>query len=90
VAALREAYEDLRAAYAESVAARIDTELRCHQTICALSGNELLLQLWQELRPVIQLMLHCVPVSATRPARVHPPVEASVQATRCAVAPPRS
>jgi DNA-binding GntR family transcriptional regulator len=61
VAVLREAHQDLRAAYAETVAARIDAELRFHQTICALSGNELLLALWQELRPVIQLMLHCVP-----------------------------
>jgi DNA-binding GntR family transcriptional regulator len=63
VAALRAAYEDLRAAHAESVAARIDAELRFHQTICALCGNELLLQLWQDLRPVIQLMLHCLPES---------------------------
>lgn len=61
VATLREAYADLQAAAAESVAARIDAELRFHQTICSLAGNELLLELWQDLRPVIQLMLHCVP-----------------------------
>lgn len=61
IAALREAYADLQAAAAESVAARIDAELRFHQTICSLAGNELLLELWQDLRPVIQLMLHCVP-----------------------------
>jgi len=61
VAALRAAYGDLREAEAVSVAARIDAELRFHETICALAGNELVLQLWQELRPVIQLMLHCVP-----------------------------
>lgn len=61
VAALRAAYEDLREAEAVSVAARIDAELRFHETICSLAGNELLLQLWRELRPVIQLMLHCVP-----------------------------
>jgi DNA-binding GntR family transcriptional regulator len=61
VAALRAAYEDLQQAEAVSVAARIDAELRFHQTICSLADNELLLQLWRELRPVIQLMLHCVP-----------------------------
>lgn len=61
VAALRAAYEELLEAEAVSVAARIDAELRFHQAICSLAGNELLLQLWQELRPVIQLMLHCVP-----------------------------
>ena len=61
VAALRAAFEDLRKAAEESIAARIDAELHFHQTVCALAGNQLLLQLWQELRPVIQLMLHCVP-----------------------------
>jgi DNA-binding GntR family transcriptional regulator len=61
VTALRRSYEDLQQAEAESVAARIDAELRFHETICSLAGNELLLQLWRELRPVIQLMLHCVP-----------------------------
>lgn len=61
VATLRAAYADLQDAPAGSMAARIDAELRFHQTICSLAGNELLLQLWQDLRPVIQLMLHCVP-----------------------------
>lgn len=61
VAALQAAYEDLRTAAEETVAARIDAELHFHQAVCALAGNQLLLQLWQELRPVIQLMLHCVP-----------------------------
>jgi DNA-binding GntR family transcriptional regulator len=61
VAALRGAYTDLEAAHAESAAARIDAEHRFHRTICALSGNELLLQLWLDLRPVTQLMLHRVP-----------------------------
>jgi DNA-binding GntR family transcriptional regulator len=61
VAELREAYADLQGASAKSVAERIDAELRFHQAICSLAGNELLLQLWQDLRPVIQLMLHCVP-----------------------------
>lgn len=61
VSALRSAYAQLREAEAISVAARIDAELRFHEVICALSGNQLLLQLWQDLRPVIQLMLHCVP-----------------------------
>lgn len=61
VTALRTAYSELAAAAAESCAARINAEVHFHETICALSGNELLLQLWQELRPVIQLMLHCVP-----------------------------
>ena len=61
VAALRESYADLQAAAGESVAARIDAELRFHQAICTQAGNELLLELWQDLRPVIQLMLHCVP-----------------------------
>ena len=61
VAALQAAYAGLRKAEAVSVAARIDAELHFHQTVCSLAGNELLLQLWQELRPVIQLMLHCVP-----------------------------
>ena len=75
VTALREAYEDLRAAHAESVAARIDAELRFHQTICALSGNELLLQLWQDLRPVIQLMLHCVPESVLQSLSVEDHLE---------------
>lgn len=66
VAALREAYADLQAAAAGSVAARIDAELHFHQTICSLAGNELLLELWQDLRPVIQLMLHCVPEPVLR------------------------
>jgi DNA-binding GntR family transcriptional regulator len=61
VAALRGAYADLKAAHAKSVAARIDAELRFHRTICALCGNELLLQLWLDLRPLTQLMLHCIP-----------------------------
>jgi len=61
VSALRAAYADLREAEAVSGAARIDAELRFHQVICAQSGNQLLLQMWQDLRPVIQLMLHCVP-----------------------------
>jgi DNA-binding GntR family transcriptional regulator len=61
VAALRGAYAELEAAHAESVAARIDAELRFHRTICELCGNELLLQLWLDLRPVTQLMLHCIP-----------------------------
>src|SRR5260221_7751590 len=75
VGALREAYQDLRAAHAESVAARIDAELRFHQTICALSGNELLLQLWQDLRPVIQLMLHCGPESVLQSLSVEDHLE---------------
>lgn len=66
LAALRAAYEGLREAEAVSVAARIDAELRFHETICSLAGNELLLQLWRELRPVIQLMLHCVPEPVLR------------------------
>jgi DNA-binding GntR family transcriptional regulator len=61
VAALRAAYAELEVAAAASNAARINAELHFHETICALAGNTLLLQLWQELRPVIQLMLHCVP-----------------------------
>lgn len=61
VAALRAAYAELWEAQGISVAARIDAELHFHETICGLAGNQLLLQLWQELRPVIQLMLHCVP-----------------------------
>jgi DNA-binding GntR family transcriptional regulator len=61
VAALQAAFEDLRRAAEESVTARIHAELHFHQTVCAQAGNQLLLQLWQELRPVIQLMLHCVP-----------------------------
>jgi DNA-binding GntR family transcriptional regulator len=61
VAELQAAFEDLRKAAKESVTARIYAELHFHQSVCALAGNQLLLQLWQELRPVIQLMLHCVP-----------------------------
>jgi DNA-binding GntR family transcriptional regulator len=61
IVALRSAYGELQEAEAVSVAARIDAELRFHETVCSLAGNDLLLQLWQELRPVIQLMLHCVP-----------------------------
>lgn len=63
VVALRAAYGELAAAATESNVTRINAELRFHETICVLSGNQLLLQVWQELRPVIQLMLHCVPES---------------------------
>ncbi|MGH3274205.1 MAG: GntR family transcriptional regulator [Streptosporangiaceae bacterium] len=61
VAMLRAAYSRLQAAASESMAARISAELLYHETLCSLAGNELLLQLWQNLRPVVQLMLHCVP-----------------------------
>jgi DNA-binding GntR family transcriptional regulator len=70
VSALRAAYDELAAAAAESCVARINAELHFHETICALCGNALLLQLWQELRPVIQLMLHCVPADVLSAATV--------------------
>lgn len=75
VATLREAYADLQAAAGESVAARIDAELRFHQAICSQAGNELLLELWQDLRPVIQLMLHCVPEPVMQELRVEDHLE---------------